>query len=266
MSVPFRLNAIVAIAEAAGAVARTTNALPLAIAHKADRSPVTAVDREVNEFLRRELTALVPGSGWLSEETADDRSRLRARLVWIVDPIDGTKQLVSGIPEVAISIGLVDAEGVVAAAIVNPLTGERGAWVAGEAPEFSGLPARARPLALSEATAIVSLSESEDGELAILEGLTGRTRPVGSAAYKLLRVAAGADALTYSIRPKSEWDICAGVGLVRAAGLAYLRLDGEPVTFNRPDVHVPSGAVAGPETLARELRDRINGRLAAPRA
>ena len=266
MSLPFRLQTLVAVAEEARAVARLAVGSPLEVERKADRSPVTAVDLAVNAFLRRELTSLVPGSGWLSEETADDPSRLLKPLVWIVDPIDGTEQLLSGIPEIAISLGLVDATGVVAAAIVNPITGERGAWVQGEAPDFAGLPAGSRPVSLEDATAIVSLSESRDGELGDLDGVVGRTRPVGSAAYKLLRVAAGADALTYSIRPKSEWDICAGVGLLSAVGLAYLRLDGRPVTFNRPDTHVPSGAVAGPEPLAGTLRDRINERLSARRA
>ena len=266
MTLPFRLPALAAIAEEARSVARQTGAHPLEVVRKADRSPVTTVDHAVNEFLRLELTSLVPGSGWLSEETADDSSRLGKPLVWIVDPIDGTDQLVAGIPEVAISIGLVDAKGVVAAAIINPATGERCAWVEGDAPDFVGLHAAPRPVSLEDATAIVSLSESRQGELLDLDGVVGRTRPVGSAAYKLLRVAAGADALTYSIRPKSEWDICAGVGLLSAVGLAYLRLDDRPLRFNRPDTRVSSGAVAGPEELARALRDRIIERLSSRRA
>jgi fructose-1,6-bisphosphatase/inositol monophosphatase family enzyme len=85
-------------------------------------------------------------------------------------------------------------------------------------------------------------------------------QPIGSVAYKLLRVAAGADALTFSLRSKSEWDVCGGVGLVRAAGRVYLRLDGEPLRFNQADTRIPSGAVAGPESLAKALRGRLNAR------
>ena len=260
MSVPLRLEALAGVADAAAALARDGAAAPLAISRKADGSPVTAVDAAVNAFLTRELVALLPGSGWLSEESADDRVRLGCELVWIVDPIDGTKQLVSGIPEVAISIGLVLAERVVAAAVVNPMTGESGTWVQGAEPVFVGLGSQPAPTSLEEAVAIVSRSETEDGELAGLEGLVGLTRPVGSVAYKLLRVAAGADALTYSVRPKSEWDVCGGVGLVEAAGRVYLRLDGAPVRFNQADTWIPTGAVAGPEVLARELRGRLNAR------
>jgi myo-inositol-1(or 4)-monophosphatase len=260
VSLPFERETLAAIAHAAAMHARNRASGPLDVAEKADRSPVTAVDREVDALLKRELGRLVPGSGWLSEETPDDPARLARELVWIVDPIDGTKQLVRGIPEVAISIGLVSDGHVVAAAVVNPMTGEIGTWVEGTPPVFEGLETRPAPALLDEAEAIVSRSESEAGELAGLAGLVGSTRPVGSVAYKLLRVAAGADALTYSMRPKSEWDICGGTGLVAAAGRVYLRLDGAPLRFNGVDTRIPCGAVAGPRTLAEALRGRLIAR------
>jgi myo-inositol-1(or 4)-monophosphatase len=261
VSLPFRAEALGAIAEQAAAVTQAALAAPLDVAEKADRSPVTAVDRAVDHFLRRELTALLPESGWLSEETFDDRTRLARELVWIVDPIDGTKQLIRGLPEVAISIGLVRRGLVVAAAVINPMTGERGAWVEGASPVFERLKAMADPESLETAEAIVSRTETEAGDLRGLPAVVGSTRPVGSVAYKLLRVAARADALTYSVRPKSEWDICGGVGLLTAAGRVYLRLDGAPLLFNRSDTHITSGAVAGPASLAAPLRLRLNALL-----
>jgi len=248
----------VAIAGEAARLARASYAGPLGVVLKADRSPVTAVDRAVNTFLEDELSTLLPESGWLSEETDDDPARLASEFVWIVDPIDGTKQLVEGIPEVAISFGLAAHGRVVAAAIVNPMTGECGAWAEGAAPVFHGLVPQPLPGSLDDASAIVSRSEAAEGALEGLEGVVRSIRPVGSVAYKLLRVAAGADALTFSVRPKAEWDICAGVGLILAAGRVYLRLDGAPVRFNQADARVPSGAVAGPETLAAPLVLRLN--------
>src|SRR4029077_9921126 len=146
---------------------------------------------------------------------------------------DGTKQLVSGLPEVAISIGLVRSGCVVAASVVNPMTGEAGTWVDGAPPAFAGLNPIPVPSSLDDVVAIVSRSESEEGGLEGLDGLVGAMQPVGSVAYKLLRVAAGADALTFSVRSKSEWDVCGGVGLVEAAGRVYLRLDGAPLRFNQ---------------------------------
>jgi myo-inositol-1(or 4)-monophosphatase len=261
VNVPFRREALAAIADAAAGLAREGAAAPLDVIKKGDGSPVTAVDAAVDEFLKRELQRLLPGSGWLSEETTDDDGRLGRDFVWIVDPIDGTKQLVSGIPEIAVSIGLVSSGSVVAAAVANPMTGESGTWVAGGPPVFTGLITRPAPSTLAETDAIVSRTESEAGDLADLQTLVGSTRPVGSVAYKLLRVAGGADALTYSVLPKNEWDVCGGVGLVEAAGRAYLRLDGDPVVFNQPDPRILSGAVAGPRPLALSLRRALVLRL-----
>ena len=260
MSLPFGVETLSLIADEAAALARRALAAPLEVVEKADRSPVTAVDRAVDAFLRGELLTLLPGSGWLSEETIDDPARLACELVWIVDPIDGTKQLIRGLPEVAISIGLATAGRVVAAAVVNPMTRECGCWVEGSPPVFDGLMSGAVPKSLEEAEGIVSRTETEAGDLVGLADLVRSTRPVGSVAYKLLRVAAGADALTYSIRPKSEWDICGGVGLLLAAGRVYLRLDGAPLRFNQADTRIPSGAVAGPESLVAPLRERLNAR------
>ncbi len=261
MNVPFSREALAAIADDASALARDAAAAPLDIVQKHDGSPVTAVDAAVDAFLKRALTELLPGSGWLSEETADDDDRLGCDFVWIVDPIDGTKQLLSGIPEIAVSIGLVASGSVVAAAVVNPMTGESGTWVAGASPVFTGLIAHPVPSTLADTDAIVSRTESEAGDLADLRKLVKSTRAVGSVAYKLLRVAAGADPLTYSVLPKNEWDVCGGVGLLEAAGRAYIRLDGNPVVFNQPDARILSGAVAGPRALAESLRRGLVQRL-----
>jgi fructose-1,6-bisphosphatase/inositol monophosphatase family enzyme len=90
------------------------------------------------------------------------------------------------------------------------------------------------PATLDAVEAIVSRTEHDAGDLDRLGMPTGSARPVGSVAYKLLRVAAGADVLTYSVRPKAEWDVCGGIGLVLAAGRVYLRLDGQPSRSTSP--------------------------------
>jgi myo-inositol-1(or 4)-monophosphatase len=267
VSAPPPPEALAEILRAAGAIVRKAFDAPMSVDMKADGSPVTATDREVDAFLRDALASLVPDAAWLSEESADDRARLERDAVWIVDPIDGTKQFVRRIPELAISIALVRGGRPVAAAVLNPIADHEGVWVEGTPPSFRGLVARPAPPSLESAEAIVSRSETEDGGLAGFEALVGSTRSVGSVAYKLLRVAAGADALTYSLRPKSEWDVCGGVGLLRAAGRVFLRLDDAPVVFNRPDPRIPSGAVAGPRALAeaarRELVRRLGGAVRA---
>jgi len=192
---------------------------------------------------------LLPEAGWLSEETRDDAGRLSREWVWIVDPLDGTKEYASGVAEYAVSIGLVHVDRVVAGGVLNPATGEGAVAVDGVLMPFGMPPLVQPPADLSSATAVVSRTEMASGSAARFARCVGQIVPMGSVAYKLLRVAARANQLTYSAEPKSEWDICGGVALIEAAGLRYRRLDGRPLLFNQRDTRVPSGAVAGPVDL-----------------
>lgn len=90
--------------------------------YKAGHDPVTEADRAVDAVLRENL--LREGEGWLSEETVDNPSRLDKQHVWIVDPLDGTREFVLGLPEFCVSIGFVDDGKPVAGGIYNPATRE----------------------------------------------------------------------------------------------------------------------------------------------
>src|SRR5207247_8146014 len=90
--------------------------------YKAGHDPVTEADRAVDVVLRQEL--LRDGEGWLSEESVDDLSRLEQKRVWIVDPLDGTREFVAGIPEFCVSVALVEDGIPVAGGICNPATNE----------------------------------------------------------------------------------------------------------------------------------------------
>src|SRR3954464_14840041 len=89
---------------------------------KAGHDPVTEADRALDAALRKNL--LREGEGWLSEESADDLSRLDRERVWVVDPLDGTREFVQGIPEFCVSIAMVERGQPVAAGICNPATDE----------------------------------------------------------------------------------------------------------------------------------------------
>src|ERR1700736_5506616 len=94
----------------------------IAAEYKAGHDPVTEADRAVDAVLRQNL--LRDGEGWLSEESVDDVSRLSKSRVWVVDPLDGTREFVQGIPEFCVSIGLVEDGRPVAGGICNPATNE----------------------------------------------------------------------------------------------------------------------------------------------
>jgi len=239
----------------ASAIANRYWGIRITVNHKADGSVVTEADTEVNDFLHGALMRLLPGSGWLSEETKDDRSRLGNDWVWVVDPLDGTNEFVRGTPEFAISVGLVHQGSAVLGCVVNPASGEGGVGHVGMGSEFwGGLEKRDSTTSLLEARASVSRTETEDGSVLPYCGLVGTTIPVGSVAYKLLRTAAGHDDLTFSVQHKSEWDVCGGVALLEASGKVYQRLDGEPQRFNQNDPRIRSGALAGDRVLVDRLQ------------
>jgi len=225
-----------------------------AIAHtlKDRGDPLTEADLAVNRVLYETLPR--PGEGWLSEETRDDSERLRHARVWVVDPIDGTQEFVQGIPEWCVSIGLVE-EGVpVAGGIMNPATGETVIGAVGHGVELNGAPVRvSRRPTLDGAVVLASRSETNRGEWDRFAGAPFEVRPCGSVAYKLGLVAAGVVDLTWTLVPKSEWDVAGGAALVRAAGGQVLLSDGSERAFNLPNTKLPD-FLAGPSGLLDQLR------------
>jgi len=221
---------------------------------------VTAADLAVDAALARFLPQA--GEGWLSEETRDDPDRLARRRVWIVDPIDGTRHFFDGLPEWSVSIGLVEAGRAVAGGVMLPgrdltIVGAEGLGVRANG-ERVGV---RRNVSLARAEILVSRSEHERGSWERYRGAPFSVRPHGSIAAKLALVAAGLADATWTLEPRHEWDVAAGVGLVGAGGGEAWLPDGGGVRFNLPRPILP-GLFAAPPDLAGELR----AWLAGPRA
>ncbi|MGH9381354.1 MAG: 3'(2'),5'-bisphosphate nucleotidase CysQ [Thermoanaerobaculia bacterium] len=204
--------------------------------------PVTEADLELDRVLRQSL--LRDGEGWLSEETADDLSRLERSRVWVVDPLDGTKEFVLGLPEWCVSVGLVEDGEPVAGGILNPAAGHLVLGAVDQGVTLNGEPARFRDTSrLDGATVLASRSEVKRGEWERFAGGAFEIVPMGSVAYKLARVAAGLADATWTLVPKNEWDVAAGVALVLAAGGEAWQPDGSRPRFNRSGTRLP-GLVA----------------------
>lgn len=203
------------------------------VQEKSPDNPVTEADFAADTLLREKLGALLPEAGWLSEETADTAERLEKEWVWVVDPLDGTKEFVMGIPEFSVSVGLVQNGRVVLGVVYNPAANELYTAVRGQ-----GLRLNSNPVTVSEraelAGALVDASRSERkrGEFAPFEEVL-ELQTMGSIAYKLARTAAGQADATWSRGPKHEWDICAGVLLVEEGGGTCVDLDDAPFVFNQ---------------------------------
>jgi myo-inositol-1(or 4)-monophosphatase len=216
----------------------------VAAEYKAGHDPVTEADTAVNAVLRQELQR--EGEGWLSEETPDDFDRLKRSRLWVVDPLDGTREFVEGVPEFCVSIALVDDGRAVAGGILNPVTDE---WFLGSS---SGLTYNGKPvipsqrLTLTGATILASRSETRRGDWKRFAEAEFKVRPMGSVAYKLALVSAGLADATFTLTHKHEWDIAGGVALVESAGGAALTLENTPVRFNNRSVLVSGLLACGP--------------------
>src|ERR1700685_3972011 len=184
---------------------------------KSGDDPITEADRVSNRVLYNTLVR--DGDGWLSEESVDDPSRLQKKRVWIVDPLDGTREFAAGIPEWCISVGLVENGHAIAGGIRNPATGETFLGSLGTGLIYNGSTALcSQTKCLSSATILASRTEVKRGEWKQFENCPFAVKAVGSVAYKLALVAAGVADATWTLCPKHEWDVAAGGGFVKTAG------------------------------------------------
>jgi len=222
------------------------------VREKSKNNPVTTADLEANRIIRERIANTFPADGWLSEEDADSERRLGLSRVWVVDPIDGTKEFIEGVPQFAISIGFV-VDGVVQAAVVyNPAQEEFFKAAAGHGAYLNdkAIHVTSRQ-AIDGARLLVSRSEPAKKFQVFVDRCA--IEPVGSIAYRLAKVAGGDGDGTLTFRSIYEWDICAGALMVEAAGGKVVDGDGHAVRFNRlPAKH--RGVVAAGAALTAGLQ------------
>ena len=223
---------------------------------KKGAGPVTEADLKVDALLRRMLPQ--EDEGWLSEETADSPERLDRRRVWVVDPIDGTKEFVRGRPEWCVSVGLVEDGVAVAGGILNPETDQLVLGALETGVTLNGVATRTRECdELEGAVVLASRSEYRRGEWEHFEGIGFVVERMGSVAWKLALVAAGKADATWTLKPKNEWDVVAGVALVHAAGgRCFLPFGGE-LSFNLPDPKLRHGLAATAAGLASPIAELL---------
>ncbi|MEN9208584.1 MAG: 3'(2'),5'-bisphosphate nucleotidase CysQ [Gloeomargarita sp. GMQP_bins_120] len=235
--------AVVATAlQAAGAAVQGVVQDGLQTTYKRGDDPLTQADLAANRVLQEQLLGAFPQDGWLSEETQDQEERLRRERVWVVDPIDGTRELVAGIPEYALSVALVVQGQPVLGGVYNPARDELFLGVVGQGVTYNGRSVRADHPLQQPPLVLASRSEVRRGEWTGFQS-TLQVQVVGSIAYKLARVAAGQADATFSLGPKHEWDVAGGAALVMAAGGVVTDARGQALRFNQMPPLLP-GIVA----------------------
>lgn len=207
-----------------------------------------AGDSQSNELILARLAADRPGDAVLSEESADSPSRLDAQRVWIVDPLDGTREFaMPGRDDWAVHVALWErGAGLVAAAVAQPAIGA--VYASDRVSAVSnGRSVEAPVILVSD-----SRAPAFAPEVAAEVGAT--VRPMGSAGAKAMAVLRGdADAYLHA-GGQWEWDSAAPVGVLLAAGFHASRIDGAPLVYNQPHPYLPDLLISRPELAAPLLQ------------
>src|SRR5688572_27841064 len=219
---------------------------------KKDRSPVTTADLAVNQILHDLLLAAYPHDAWLSEESPDDPRRLENKRVWVIDPIDGTKYFMRGVPQYAISVSLVESHQPVVAAVYNPATDELFSAVRGTGAWLNGQPIHVTPARDGRPIVLVNPPALERGLFRAIEA-AAECRPMGSIAYTLALVAAGRADATLNLDGLNEWDVAGGVLLIEEAGGMVMDRNGSPLSFNQAKTTIRGILAADKDLLDRLL-------------
>lgn len=225
---------------------------------KTPGNPVSEADLEVDRFLKRELGRLLPSAAWLSEETADDKARTESGLIWLVDPIDGTRDFVRGRPGWAVSVALVSSGKPLIGMLAAPARGEEWVAVAGQGASLNGEAIRASARTEFAGARVPTIAlPKEDSDLVAVE------QP-NSIALRIAMVADDRADLVATLRWGFEWDIAAATLIAREAGAEVTDAFGGPLAYNKHDPRDFGVLVCSPAIHAAAV-DRLAARAKALR-
>lgn len=196
---------------------------------KTPGNPVSEADLAVDVFLKRELGRLLPAAAWLSEETADDKGRTKSDLIWLVDPIDGTRDFVRGRKGWAVSVALISGGRPLIGMLAAPARGEEWFAVAGKGSTLND-----RKLIASARTEFAGARVPTDQLPDVDSDLTIVEKP-NSIALRIAMVADDRADLVGTLRWGFEWDIAAATLIAREAGAEVSDAFGHPLAYNKHD-------------------------------
>lgn len=257
------LNTALHLARRAGDVIMSYYRTALAVDHKARHEPVTAADRTADELIAAGLHGAFPADGLLTEESNDDRSRLEKERVWIVDPLDGTREFLGQTGEFSVQIALA-VKGYPALGVVYQPAREQILYAVQGQGAHQVHNGRTRRLRVSTVAdpAQMRLVVSRSRYSALIEatrqalGIRSVER-LGSIGLKVSLVARGDYDLYLATTVAKEWDLCAPHALLVEAGGVLTDLWGEPVLYNKPDVVECRGLVASNGLAHGQILDAL---------
>jgi myo-inositol-1(or 4)-monophosphatase len=242
----------------AGALALSMFGRELKIWTKHGTSPVSDADIAVDRLLRERLTAAAPDYGWRSEESGDEPARLEAKRVWIVDPIDGTRAFIRGMPDWTIAAALVDEGRPVLGVIFAPALDGLFAAVVGHGASLNGTAIRASEGEKLDGARVAGPQRHLDRLAALVPGIATVPK-IHSLALRFARVAEGALDVAFAGPSSNDWDLAAADLLVHEAGGRLTDIEGRVLTYNRADP-VHEALVAAGRSRHRALLDLVEAR------
>jgi 3'(2'), 5'-bisphosphate nucleotidase len=234
------------------------------VRYKSDREPVTEADRSANHHIVTQVKAMYPDDGILSEESKDDLSRLDKKRVWIIDPLDGTKEFIARNGEFSIMIGLAVEGEAVLGVVMQPEPGLLYAGVKGRG-AYLYEPEERVPLTVSETNKInrMILVSSRSHREQIVDRIRSALRITservsGSVGLKIGLISRQlADLYVHPSPGCKEWDLCAPCALLSAAGGEMTDCWGNPLRFNKRDVRAHNGLVASNRQSHRQIVETV---------
>ncbi|MFA7296132.1 MAG: 3'(2'),5'-bisphosphate nucleotidase CysQ [Dehalococcoidia bacterium] len=250
-----------AVRAAGEAILEVARRPSMKVRHKGWEGPVTEADYASDDVLHRMLMPLIPGAHWISEESEQDAPLVHGEPTWVVDPLDGTREFVRGLPEFGVTVGLfVDDRLVLGAAglpsdgvvMTGLLDGER------REARRNGEPMPALDPDREVQRVVVSRNDYERHRIHLQ--LPWDVYPCGSAVVKLAHAADGSADVYFSTGPRSIWDVAGGTAVLEAVGGTVLQFNGRPLVLSPRQVRVPPYAAGSPGAALGLLR-RLGARV-----
>jgi myo-inositol-1(or 4)-monophosphatase len=242
---------------AAGEIVMSYFNTDIKVIEKSPNNPVTEADFKADETLKSILLDKRPNYGWLSEETKDDGSRNKKDFVWIVDPIDGTRAFIKGLPHFSISVALIYKNKPVLGIIYNPATKENFYAILGKGAFKNGNPIEPTNNNKLEGAKILGDNGMFNSKLWPKKWPKMDIQQRNSIAYRIALVAAGEFDGAIATTPKNDWDIAAGMIIANEAGAIISDHKGNEYELNGA-LALQSSVVVSNKFIRAEILDRLS--------
>ncbi len=249
-----------AVGAANDAIREVVSRDSMRVGHKPGEGPVTEADHAADDVLHQRLMPLIEGAHWLSEESKQEAPLIHGEPTWVVDPLDGTREFLRGLPEFGVSVGLFAGDELVMGAVGLPELREERGLVDGERREARRDGELMESLEPRDEVRRVVVSRHDYEWRELQYQIPYETYPCGSAAVKLVHASTELADVYFSTGPRSVWDVAGGVAILEAVGGSLLMINGERLELSPQQISIPP-YVAGNEgsclTLLRRLAPRL---------